>query len=95
MEKDKWMQLSIGAILAVGLSVGTTATHGADKEHSKAKEGSKGMEKCYGIVKKGMNDCGAHNHSCQGQATKDGDPKEWIFVPTGTCKKIVGGELKG
>ena len=52
-------------------------------------------EKCYGIVKKGNNDCAGHDHSCQGQATKDQDPDEWIFLPEGTCKKIVGGEVKG
>jgi uncharacterized membrane protein len=96
MAKDKWVKLSVGAILAVGLGMGALASQAADKEQAKAKEDNhKGMEKCYGIVKKGMNDCGAHNHSCQGGAKTNGDPKEWIFVPTGTCKKIVGGELKG
>lgn len=95
MEKDKWLQLSVGAILAVGLIGGVGAAIAADAEANKSKGNAKGMEKCYGIVKKGMNDCGANNHSCSGEATKSGDPKEWIFVPTGTCKKIVGGELKG
>lgn len=61
--------------------------------NSSSSGAKKGMQKCYGIVKKGMNDCGAHNHSCAGQSTKDGDPKEWIFVPNGTCQKIVGGKL--
>ena len=52
-----------------------------------------GMEKCAGIVKAGMNDCGAKGHSCAGQATKDGDPNEWVYVPKGTCDKIVGGTV--
>ncbi len=30
----------------------------------------------------------------QGKAKKDGDPKEWLYVPTGTCNKIVGGSVK-
>lgn len=50
-------------------------------------------EKCYGIAKAGKNDCGANGHSCAGQAVKDGDGKEWIKVPKGTCEKIVGGSL--
>lgn len=92
MEKDRWIKLSVGAILAVGLVTGTSlaVTATKDKDHIK----NKGMEKCYGIVKKGMNDCGAHHHSCQGEASKNSDPEEWIFLPTGTCSKIVGGVVK-
>ncbi len=55
--------------------------------------GKKGMEKCAGIVKAGMNDCGANGHSCAGQAAKDNDPNEWVYVPKGTCEKIVGGTV--
>lgn len=53
-----------------------------------------GFEKCAGIVKAGKNDCGTASHACGGQATKDGAPDEWIFVPEGTCEKIVGGKVK-
>lgn len=53
-----------------------------------------GFEKCAGIVKAGMNDCGTGGHACSGQASKDGDPEEWIYVPEGTCKKIAGATLK-
>jgi uncharacterized membrane protein len=53
-----------------------------------------GKEKCYGVAKAGKNDCAAPGHSCAGQATKDGDPKEWVYVPTGTCERMVGGSLK-
>ena len=55
--------------------------------------GKKGMEKCAGIVKAGMNDCGANGHSCAGQAATDNDPNEWVYVPKGTCEKIVGGTV--
>ena len=50
-------------------------------------------EKCAGIAKIGSNDCGALNgkHSCSSQATMDNDPNEWVYVPQGTCTKIVGG----
>ncbi len=53
-----------------------------------------GFEKCAGIVKAGMNDCGSSKHQCGGMAKTDGDPEEWIFVPEGTCEKLVGGILK-
>lgn len=59
-----------------------------------AQAGKEGFEKCKGIVKAGQNDCGANGHSCAGAAKVDNDPNEWIYVPEGTCDKIVGGSVK-
>ena len=59
-------------------------------ETAQAKDGH---EKCAGVVKAGQNDCQANGHSCAGQSTKDGDPNEWVYLPTGTCAKIVGGKV--
>jgi uncharacterized membrane protein len=50
-------------------------------------------EKCYGVAKAAKNDCATPTHSCQGEAKKDGDTKEWINVPKGTCERIVNGSL--
>jgi uncharacterized membrane protein len=50
-------------------------------------------EKCYGIAKAGQNDCFGVGNSCGGTSKKDRDPEAWIYVPKGTCNKIVGGEL--
>jgi len=50
-------------------------------------------EKCYGVAKAGKNDCAGANHSCQTLAKKDGDGKEWINLPKGTCERLVGGSL--
>ncbi|MDX2218355.1 MAG: DUF2282 domain-containing protein [Burkholderiales bacterium] len=50
-------------------------------------------EKCYGIAKKGQNDCGTARHTCAGKAKKDNEPDEWKYVPKGTCEKM-GGSLK-
>lgn len=50
-------------------------------------------EKCYGIAKKGQNDCGTARHTCAGKAKKDNEPDEWKYVPQGTCEKM-GGSLK-
>lgn len=52
------------------------------------------QEKCYGIVKAGMNDCATAVASCASSATKDNQPDAFIFVPKGTCQKIVGGSLE-
>ncbi|MGH1371827.1 MAG: BufA1 family periplasmic bufferin-type metallophore [Cellvibrionaceae bacterium] len=50
-------------------------------------------EKCAGIAKQGMNDCGAldGSHGCAGQAKADNLDSEWVYVPAGTCDKITGG----
>jgi uncharacterized membrane protein len=51
-------------------------------------------EKCYGIAKAGMNDCFFASNSCAGTVTTDHVPGAWIYVPKGTCQKIVGGNLE-
>ena len=51
-------------------------------------------EKCYGIAKAGQNDCQNSAGSCAGTSKADAQPDAWIYVPTGTCSKIVGGSLK-
>lgn len=52
-------------------------------------------EKCAGIAKAGKNDCGALNgkHNCAGMAKTSNDAQEWVYVPKGTCAKIVGGNV--
>lgn len=52
-----------------------------------------GMEKCYGVVKKGMNDCQTSATACAGSATKDSQPDAFILLPSGMCERIVGGSL--
>lgn len=53
----------------------------------------KAWEKCAGIAKAGMNDCGALDgtHSCSGHAKADNLDIEWVYVPEGQCEKITGG----
>lgn len=74
---------------AIALGLGAVSTSAIA-----AKPTWEGYEKCTGIVKKGMNDCGTSKHGCAGQAAKDRVSEEWIYLPTGTCKKIAGGKLK-
>lgn len=51
------------------------------------------LEKCYGIVKAGMNDCQTAKASCAGSAVKDQQPDAFLILPKGTCNKIFGGKL--
>ena len=51
------------------------------------------MEKCSGIVKAGKNDCGTASHSCAGQSKMNRGKDEWVYVPAGTCEKIMDGIL--
>ncbi len=80
----KKLLTTAGLAVALTMAVSTLST---DAEAMKSKEG---MEKCYGIVKAGHNDCGASGHSCAGQAAKDSDSNEWVMMPAGLCDKLVG-----
>ena len=52
------------------------------------------FEKCYGVVKAGKNDCQTATHSCAGSSKQDAAHNSWVYVPTGTCDKLVGGSLE-
>lgn len=51
-------------------------------------------EKCYGVVKAGKNDCQTANSSCAGTSKRDNQNDAWLYVPAGTCDRIVGASLK-
>ncbi|MBL6785390.1 MAG: DUF2282 domain-containing protein [Rickettsiales bacterium] len=61
-----------------------------------ANAGKKDMEKCYGVVKAGQNDCASSDgaHSCAGGAKSDSLGTEWILLPKGTCDRITNGSTK-
>jgi uncharacterized membrane protein len=73
---------AISSLIALGLS-GTAAAADAPK-----------MEKCYGIAKAGKNDCQTATSACAGTSKTDGQKDSWLYVPKGTCEKIVGGATK-
>ena len=72
-----------------GLVALSTASGVAVAQEKKAEK-----EKCYGIAKKGTNDCGTAKHSCAGQAAADNTPDEWKFVAKGTCEGMNGSVKK-
>ena len=57
-----------------------------------AKKGD--FEKCYGVTKAGKNDCQTATSACAGTSKTDGQKDAWIYIPKGTCDKLVGGSPK-
>ena len=76
----KIVSTALAGVVALGLS--TISTQVLADNHK---------EKCYGVVKAAKNDCGTSKHSCAGQASKDSDAAEWVYLPTGTCAKLTNG----
>lgn len=76
----------IAAAVIASLGSGTLAA--ADD----AKNDQQTKEKCYGVAKAGKNDCASNGHACAGQSKADGDAKDWIYVPAGTCDRLLGGK---
>lgn len=78
--KTSALAAAIGSLFVLGMNA-----QAADKPE---------MEKCYGVVKAGKNDCAANGHSCAGQAKADKNANEWLSLPKGTCERLTGGSLK-
>ncbi|MEQ1753131.1 MAG: DUF2282 domain-containing protein [Micropepsaceae bacterium] len=89
------MKLSSSFVVATAI-VGALATSGVVTlaNAGPAAAPSYKFEKCYGIAKAGHNDCASQgNNSCAGTSKRDNERSAWIFVPAGTCSKIVGANL--
>jgi uncharacterized membrane protein len=98
MKKSNLLKASAASVLALAATATSTEAHAAKGD----------MEKCYGVVKSGMNDCGSNGHSCAsagrhecaaekhgcaGMAKHDKDLSEWVYLPKGTCDKLAGSSL--
>lgn len=88
MDPKVIMQSALSAALVLGVVTSSFASGQALKTNKE------GLEKCYGIVKSGLNDCGSETHACATQSAKDSDPNDWLYLPKGTCEKIVDGKTK-
>ena len=88
MQNQKALHSAVAGILALGAATASTSVFAVPEQ-------PKNWEKCAGIAKAGMNDCGSLNdkHSCAGQAETDNDVNEWVYEPEGTCTKITGGKV--
>ena len=52
-----------------------------------------GKEQCAGVIKAGKNDCATTTNACHGHVEKDASPEAWIYLPKGTCERIVGARV--
>jgi uncharacterized membrane protein len=77
--RRKLLRAALAGVVAVALMCAATA-----------EDAGAGKEKCYGIAKKGQNDCGTATHTCAGLAKRDNAPDEWKYVPKGTCEQAGG-----
>ena len=80
MNKPQILAAAVAAAVGSSLAMGGTAL-AADKK----------MEKCYGVVKAGKNDCQTATSSCAGTSKVDGQKDAWVLVPAGLCARLVGG----
>ena len=83
MNKSRLIYSTLAGVIAAGAAGSAGAVPDQPKE----------WEKCAGVAKQGMNDCGALDgkHACAGHADISNADNEWIYVPKGTCEKITGG----
>ena len=83
----KSMNTLLASAIAGTLSLGLAAGDAAAAEKTP-------LEKCYGVAKASKNDCQTSSSACAGTAKKDGQKDAWLFLPKGSCEKIVGASLK-
>jgi len=85
MKKSNVMQTAIAGILVLGAATLSTNVMAVPDQPAN-------WEKCSGISKAGMNDCGAldGSHGCASQAKADNSAQEWVYLPEGTCTKVGG-----
>jgi len=86
MNKTTWIASAVVAALAVPVVAFAQSPTPAPTPSFKA-------EKCFGIAKAGKNDCQTAQSSCAGTSKRDGQGDAWIYVPAGSCDRIVGASL--
>jgi uncharacterized membrane protein len=82
------VRTAIAGALAAGLTAVTVA-HAGPVATPKFE-----AEKCFAVAKAGQNDCQTSASACAGTSKKDAQADAWIYVPKGTCNKIIGASLK-
>ena len=91
--KSKNLLVSSAVASLVAFSFNAQAAgHAGAAPMEKKDDKAVAKEKCFGISKKGQNDCGTAKHSCAGKSAADNVAEEWKFVAKGTCEKM-GGKL--
>ncbi len=75
------------------LAISSVLTLAGAALSSSALAADDGREQCAGIAKAGKNDCATSTNACHGHVATDGNAEAWIYVPKGTCDRIVGGRV--
>jgi len=82
-KRDSFIRLAVSGLLALGATAAATSALAADDS----------KEQCAGIVKAGKNDCATSTNACHSHATVDGSAEAWVYLPKGTCERLVGGRI--
>ena len=82
MSNSNLLRTAMASLLALGAS--TAATSALADHH---------QEQCAGVIKAGKNDCATSTNACHSHVTTDSNPEAWIYLPTGTCERIVGARV--
>jgi len=77
------IRFAIGSVLALSGAAFATTAMAADSD----------KEQCAGIIKAGKNDCATATNACHGHVAVDASPDAWIYVPKGTCERLIGGRI--
>ena len=84
-KSNSQLKTAITGVFALGVAALSTSAFAAD-EHA-------GEEQCAGVIKAGKNDCATARNACHGHVEKNSDSMAWIYLPKGTCDRIVGAHL--
>ena len=88
------MKTNTSVLLSSAMAVALSLTLEAAAQAGPAPMPKFEHEKCYGIAKAGKNDCQTTNSSCAGTSKRNSQADAWIYVPAGSCDKVVGGSTK-
>jgi len=80
---DSLLRLAISGVLALSGVATASSALAADND----------KEQCAGISKAGKNDCATSTNACHGHVNTDSNAEAWIYLPKGTCERIVGGRV--
>jgi len=86
--KSKFISITALGLLALSSASCKEEQKAADTTIAPQEE----MSKCYGIAKKGKNECASASgkHGCDGEATTDDDPCEWVLAKKDECASKGG-----
>ncbi len=80
---------ALTALIGTAMGAALLVACSEASEESKMAASAAGKEKCYGVSKKGKNDCAAGpGTTCAGTSTINYQGNAWTYVKQGTCKNI-------